>query len=126
VLEGTLNARLEGSLGTSLGEFDVLVVLDAADEGRLRMKDIGDHLSVSKAGVTRLIDRLEERGLVERAPCPSDRRVIWARITPAGRALVAQAVPLADAAVEELIGARLAADEIARTRAALDRVAGGT
>jgi DNA-binding MarR family transcriptional regulator len=126
VLEGTLNARLEGSLGTSLGEFDVLVVLDAADEGRLRMKDIGGHLSVSKAGVTRLIDRLEERGLVERAPCPSDRRVIWARITPAGRALVAQAVPLADAAVEELIGARLAADEIARTRAALDRVAGGT
>jgi DNA-binding MarR family transcriptional regulator len=125
MLDETLSARLEQAAAVSLGEFDVLADLDAADEGRLRMKDIGEHQLVSKAGVTRLIDRLEERGLAERAPCPSDRRVIWARITPAGRALLARAQPLADGAVEEMIGARLEAADVARTRAALERLVDG-
>ena len=119
VLQETLSARLEGEMDISLDEFEVLSGLDAAAEGRLRMKDIGARLLVSKAGVTRLVDRLEEQGFAERAPCPSDRRVIWARITPAGRAVLARAAPLADAVMAELVGARLAPDEVTRTQAAL-------
>jgi MarR family 2-MHQ and catechol resistance regulon transcriptional repressor len=125
MLEEALNARLERAAGISLDEFDVLVDLQAADEGRLRMKDIGEHLLVSKTGVTRLVDRLEERGVVERAPCPTDRRVVWARITSAGRDLLAQAVPSADGAVGELIGARLGAEDVVSAQAALDRLFDG-
>ena len=119
MLQETLSARLEGEMDISLDEFEVLSSLDAAPEGRLRMKDIGARLLVSKAGVTRLVDRLEARGFAERAPCPSDRRVIWARITPAGCAVLARAMPLADAVMAELVGARLAPDEVTRTREAL-------
>ena len=119
VLQETLSARLESEMDISLDEFEVLSGLDAAAEGRLRMKDIGAQLLVSKAGVTRLVDRLEAQGFAERAPCPSDRRVIWARITPAGRAVLARAVPMADAVMAELVGARLAPDEVTSTQAAL-------
>ena len=119
VLHETLSARLESEMDISLDEFEVLSALDVASEGRLRMKDIGARLLVSKAGVTRLVDRLEARGLAKRAPCPSDRRVIWARITPAGRAVLARAAPVADAVMAELVGARLAPDEVTRTQAAL-------
>jgi DNA-binding MarR family transcriptional regulator len=119
VLDETLSARLSAEASISLDEFEALAALDAASGGRLRMTDVSKAVHVGKAGVTRLVDRLAARGLVERVPCPTDRRAIWAQITPDGRGLLEQAVPLVEGTLQELVGARVDGDDAARARAVL-------
>jgi DNA-binding MarR family transcriptional regulator len=48
------------------------------------MADLAGRVLLSQSGLTRLVDRLERDGLVERRPCDDDRRGLWAEITPAG------------------------------------------
>jgi DNA-binding MarR family transcriptional regulator len=96
---------LDADLGLLPEEADLLLRLEAAPEQRLRMADVSRSLRFSKSGVTRLVDRLVERGLVVRAPCPSDRRVVYAGLTGEGRRAVADAAPaLAAGAVRHLAG----------------------
>lgn len=88
------NARLSRSLGLELESecelplawFDVLLQLRRAPEGRLKMNEIADKIVHSSGGTTRLVDRIEEAGLVQRRNCPSDRRAIHVAITDAGNA----------------------------------------
>jgi DNA-binding MarR family transcriptional regulator len=109
-----LDAELEAAHGLSLAEFDVLVQLDEAPERRMRMADLAEAVLLTRSGMSRLVDRLEARGLVERARCPSDARGLNASLTDAGAALVA------DASVTHLAGVRaryidrLPAEDVAR------------
>ena len=88
------NARLARSLGVVLETtcelplpwFEVLLQLRTAPEGRLKMNKIADAIVHSTGGTTRLIDRLEQAGLVQRHLCPSDRRAIHVAITAQGDA----------------------------------------
>ncbi|SDG83591.1 DNA-binding transcriptional regulator, MarR family [Sinosporangium album] len=73
----------------SLSEFDALVNIPA--EGT-RLVDLKKRVVLSQSAVSRLCDRLEQRGLVERIPCPEDQRGVEVRVTPAGRKLLRQAV----------------------------------
>src|SRR6266511_1371892 len=61
-----LNARLAGGAGCSLVEHDLLAWLAAAPGKRLRMLDLATRLRVTAGGLTRIIDRLVERGWIER------------------------------------------------------------
>jgi len=79
-------------------QYNVLRILRGAGEKGLTAGEIGERMITRDPDVTRLLDRLEKRGLVERWRCSEDRRVVWTRITPAGREAIA---PL-DAAVGEL------------------------
>lgn len=74
-----------------LSSYDVLVQLDEAPEGRVRMSRLADAVLLSRSGLTRLVTRLERQGLLERTECPSDARGAFAAITDAGRARLAQA-----------------------------------
>jgi len=69
-LRGCLAYRLEETVGHLPDEAGLLVELDAAPEQRLRRADASRSLGVSKSGVTRLVDRMEERGLIERQRVP--------------------------------------------------------
>lgn len=60
-----------------------------ATEAPVRMRHIADHLHAEPSNVTAIIDRLEDRGLVERRPDPGDRRVKLVAATAAGRAVIA-------------------------------------
>jgi DNA-binding MarR family transcriptional regulator len=60
-----------------------------ATEDPVPMRRIADHLHVEPSNVTAIIDRLEQRGLVERHPAPGDRRVKLVAATAAGRAVIA-------------------------------------
>jgi DNA-binding MarR family transcriptional regulator len=51
------------------------------------MSDLADSVLLSRSGLTRLVDRLERAGLVERSECPEDARGLFAEITPEGRRL---------------------------------------
>ena len=59
-----LDAELLAAHGLALSSYEVLLFLDNAPEGRLRMAQLADSVLLSRSGLTRLVDRLEEGGLV--------------------------------------------------------------
>ncbi len=79
-----LERELQAEQGMSMGEYEVLLLLAYSAERRQRMSDLADSLVLSRSGVTRLIDRLEAGGLVERVSCATDRRGQWAQLSEAG------------------------------------------
>jgi DNA-binding MarR family transcriptional regulator len=109
-----LDAELEREHGLSLAEFDVLVQLDEAPERRMRMADLAEAVLLTRSGISRLVDRLEARALVERAPCPVDARGLNATLTEAGAELLHSASVTHLAGVRARFTDRLAADDVAR------------
>lgn len=85
---------LDAEAGLPLAEYDALVNLAIAPGRRLRMSELADRLVISRSGVTRLVDRLEEQALVARSTCTPDGRGAYAVLTPAGLARVRVAVPI--------------------------------
>jgi DNA-binding MarR family transcriptional regulator len=79
-----LDEELRDEHGLSLAEYDALLQLARAEGRRLRMNVLADRVILSRSGVTRLIDRLEADGLVERAACTSDARGAEAVLTRTG------------------------------------------
>jgi DNA-binding MarR family transcriptional regulator len=77
-------------LDLTFARYEVLMLLSFA-RGALPMTKMGDRLMIHPTGVTKLVDKLERQGLVERRPNPSDRRGTLAHITPSGRALARRA-----------------------------------
>lgn len=83
---------LEGS-GLDLMEYDVLVTLAGGPSEGMRPTDLADRVLLTKSGMTRLLQRLEERGLVSREACPLDRRAHFIAMTAAGRHHLRRAAP---------------------------------
>jgi DNA-binding MarR family transcriptional regulator len=81
-----LNARLAEKAGCSLIEHDLLAWLTAAPDKRLRMLDLATRLRVTPGGLTRIVDRLVDRGWIERDRPPDNRREVYATLTSAGAA----------------------------------------
>jgi DNA-binding MarR family transcriptional regulator len=79
-LEGELLAEHE----LPLPAYDVLVQLVEAPDHRLRMTELADAVLLSRSGLTRLVDRLEREGLVQREACLTDGRGLYAVLTDAG------------------------------------------
>jgi DNA-binding MarR family transcriptional regulator len=77
--------------GLTFARYEALVLLSFSRAGALPMRLIGERLMVHPTSVTNTIDRLERARLVLRKPNPQDRRGTLAEITPAGRAVVAEA-----------------------------------
>ena len=96
--------------------------LGEAPEQRLRMADVSRALRLSKSGVTRLVDRLADRGLVVRAACPKDRRVVYAGLTDEGRRAAASAAPVVAAGVAEQLAGGLSAEQLDTLTASLREV----
>ena len=86
-----LDGELEREHGLSLTSYEVLLYLNDSPEGRLRMHDLAASVILSRSGLTRLVDRLERDGFVERQACDSDARGSFAVITPRGREKLAGA-----------------------------------
>jgi len=108
-----LDRRLDLEHRMIVREFDVLINLDNAAGGGLRMTDLADAVMLSSGGLTRLVGRLEERGLLRREPDPSDGRGHVASLTGPGRARLAEARTTHNAVISELLGAKLTETELA-------------
>ena len=80
-LEPILNRELEAACGLPLRWFDVLVQLQATPHKRLSMTELAKAVLLSKSGLTRLVDQIEEAGLVQRASAPADRRSLLIVLT---------------------------------------------
>lgn len=116
-----LEQELQMEQGMALTDYDVLVQL-AAEPHRLRMSDLADRLLLSRSGVTRLVDRLEAGGLVERVTCEDDRRGQWAQLTDAGYDRLRRASPTHLRGVGRHFLDRLTDDEIAALERILSRL----
>lgn len=110
-LSRSLALRLEENCDLPLPWFEVLFQLRREPEGRLKMNQIAEAIVHSNGGTTRLIDRIEEAGLVERMLCPSDRRAIHVAITAAGNAKLDEALAIHVGYLEEHVSSRLSCDE---------------
>jgi len=118
-----LNAQLSADHGLTLSDFEVLLRLSRAPEERMRRVDLADQVLLSASGVTRLLDGLERQGLVARAACDSDRRVVYAVLTVDGRARLRAAAASHFAQVDGIFGARFDDDDLGLLTSLLDRLA---
>ena len=115
-----LEAELVEQEDMTLAEFDVLIQLKAAPDGRLRMTELSERVRLSRSGLTRLVDRLVQAGLVKRGRCASDRRGTFAILTPPGIARLRHAQPVHLRGVREHFGKRLSAAQLSAVAEALE------
>jgi DNA-binding MarR family transcriptional regulator len=80
-----LDDELNERHGLPISSYDVLVQLDEAPDGMLRMSHLADAVLLSRSGLSRLVTRLTNMGLIERAECENDARGAFAVITDEGR-----------------------------------------
>jgi DNA-binding MarR family transcriptional regulator len=120
-----LEATLEQRHGLSLSALELLGGLSAADGRHERLARLAEAVGLSLSRVSRIVDALERRGLVERRPCPQDTRATEAWLTGAGLDLArqAQATYLTD--VQRHFLDHVGPDELRTLSAVFDRVAGG-
>ena len=102
--------------------YDVLVQLAEAPERRLRMTELAGQVLLSRSGLTRLVDRLEQEGLVVRAACPGDARAIHAVLTDAGVDRLRQASPTHLRNVDQHFTSRLTPAELDQLRALMSKL----
>ncbi|MDR7274060.1 MarR family winged helix-turn-helix transcriptional regulator [Catenuloplanes atrovinosus] len=99
-LHGLIDATLERALasghGLSVVEFTVLDALSRQDGFHMRMSQLARAAALSSSAATRLVNRLEDRGLLARYLCQDDRRGIYSELTEEGRELLAKARPTHD------------------------------
>jgi DNA-binding MarR family transcriptional regulator len=107
-----LDAELESTHRISLAEHTALQRL-VIGGGHLRMSDLAGTVLLSPSGVSRLVDRLEADGLIERQACDADGRAVHAAITERGRQLLAEAAPTSAAALRRLFVDRYTTEEYA-------------
>jgi DNA-binding MarR family transcriptional regulator len=106
-IEAALERALEVEHDLSVVEYTVLDALSRQDGWHMRMQQLGRATALSASATTRLVNRLEDRGLLRRVLCPEDRRGIYTELTEAGGELLEQARPTHD----EVLGATLAEAE---------------
>lgn len=105
-------------------QYNVLRILRGAGETGIPTLAIADRMIEETPGITRLLDRLEAKGLVRRERCPEDRRQVLCYSTPAGLDLLTRIDGLMDEADEAALGA-LTPEEIAQLLRLLDAVRAG-
>jgi DNA-binding MarR family transcriptional regulator len=119
-----LSAELLDEHGLTINDYEALLYLSRADGGLMRRVDLAGELLLTASGVTRLLDGLEEAGYVEKASCPSDRRVSYAVLTDAGRAKLTDAGRSHTTAVRAVFEQRFSPDELAVLAELLERLPG--
>jgi DNA-binding MarR family transcriptional regulator len=112
-----LDRALLADHGLTVSEFEVLQQLQGseAEDGRVRLHDLGEQVHLSQSALSRLITRLEKAGLVARYVCEDDRRSVWTELTPLGAQRYAEARPTHRSILTELAadGGEPACEEIA-------------
>ena len=117
-VEAALARWLVAQYGLGLAEYQAIVYVSQSPAKEVRLNDLAAHLNLSQSSVTRLVIRLEVKGLLSRDSCPSDGRGVYAKLTPAGDVLVSKAQPAYSTMLEQTIG-KIAAEYSAKDAAHL-------
>lgn len=122
VLVEQIELRLAAAGLPSLAWYDVLWALERAGARRLRMSELAEMTVITRSNLTRLVDRLEDAGLVERVRAEEDRRGAFAVVTAEGRALRKKMWPVYAAAIQALFEDHITEKEAAQIREPLGRM----
>jgi DNA-binding MarR family transcriptional regulator len=115
-------------LGISMAQLSIMSTLQR--NGVMTMSHLADVLGVSLSNATGLVDRMEERGFIERSRVPEDRRVVLVRVTEAGTRLIQESDALSDELMRNVLarvdpaGLSAIAHAVAEVRSALETTAG--
>jgi DNA-binding MarR family transcriptional regulator len=112
-----LEHQLQAHGKIAIGSYDVLVQLAEAPGSRLRMSELAEAVLLSRSGLTRLVDRLQSDGLVERQPDPDDARGMYTVLTAKGRDTLRDASQVHLAGVSQLVLTRLSEAELRQLQA---------
>ena len=127
VVVESLEQDLAAAKRIPLPWLEVLMQLTSAPDGRMKMQDLAHSVLLSKSGVTRLVDRMVDAGLIERRPCAEDRRAVWATATPEGKSALRDALPTHSDSLRHRFSEVLTPAELTMLRTTLQKVldAGG-
>jgi DNA-binding MarR family transcriptional regulator len=109
-----MSGRLQAAHGLSINEYEALSALSCAPGRRMRRVDLAGRLLLTPSGVTRLLNRLEDAGFVERSGSDVDLRVAYAQLTVDGAAKLQAAARDHVGAISTLLEAQLSPPEIAQ------------
>src|SRR5207248_2485433 len=120
-----MDANLQAEHQLTINDYEVLLALARAPERKMRRVDLAGHVLLTQSGITRLLQGLERAGLVERADCATDRRVVYATLTDHGyeRLRLASRTHLDD--IRSLFAARFSTEELGELDDLLGRVLEG-
>ena len=126
LLPGVLDSQLRRDAHLTNFEYYVLAMLSEAPRRTLRMTGLAAQTNATLPRLSHVVQRLENRGLVDRFPCPQDRRATNARLTDAGWSKVQQSAPGHVANVRQHVMDALTPDQVAQltdiTEAILQRL----
>lgn len=122
LLPGVLDTQLRRDANLTSFDYYVLAMLSEAPERTLRMTGLAAHTNATLPRLSHVVRRLEDRGLVERYPCPQDGRATNARLTSAGWRKVQQAAPGHVANVRQHVIDPLTSEQIGQLTAIADAV----
>ena len=112
MIENRLDRALTGAAGISVVEYTVLDAVSRQDGWHMRMQQLARAAALSASATTRLVNRLEDRGLLTRIVCADDRRGIYTELTPAGRELLDQVRPVHDEVLRDGLDEAAAVPEL--------------
>src|SRR3954463_12504807 len=121
-LDARLNRELQQSSGLSLADYDVLVLLTEAPDGRLRMFQLVEDLWWEQSRLSHHVARMQRRGLVAREECTTDKRGAFVVLTDAGRDAIEKAAPGHVDTVRRLVFDGLSEEQVAMLETFVGRV----
>jgi DNA-binding MarR family transcriptional regulator len=125
VVPRVLEAEIHDAHGVTMTEYFVLVNLSEAPDRQLRMSELAGRGAMSLSAISRVVDALERRGLVERMRCPSDRRGLLAVLTDRGLACLEEVYPTHLRGVREHVMRHLTGLDLDALADAVGSFAGG-
>jgi DNA-binding MarR family transcriptional regulator len=121
-----LTSEVEAALADAglpqLAWYDVLWALQRSPGKALRMGELNDSVTISRSGLTRLVDRIEAEGLLERRQSPTDRRAVEAAITPEGSKLLRRMWPVYEKVLRAQFESKLTQTEAKALSKALAKI----
>ncbi|MBA2725718.1 MAG: MarR family transcriptional regulator [Actinobacteria bacterium] len=123
-LHRVFDRSLRAKVGISIVWYEALLRLAHSPDRQMPITDLGEALVLTSSGATRLVDRLEESSYIARVPCPTDRRVLWARLTAQGRKVLATATKVHLDDLDRHFSAHLSGPELKKLRELLSRLDG--
>jgi DNA-binding MarR family transcriptional regulator len=121
-LDARLNRDLQQSSGLSLADYDVLVLLTEAPDGRRRVFEVAEDLQWEQSRLSHHLARMQRRGLVAREECTTDRRGAFVVLTDAGRDAIEKAAPGHVDTVRQLVFDGLSEEQVAMLESFVGRV----
>ena len=122
---GAVEADLQRERSLPLSWYEVLARLSRQRDQSMRMQELAQGALLSKSGLTRLVDRMQAAGLVERRPCSEDRRATYASMTSAGREALVEAGPVFRRSLERHFAEHIDCQEVGSFLAALRQLIEG-